>query len=132
VQGAELNVSGDLGEILGRCLDDSAEMFVNEGFGVSARYGYDEKRAMYNWWTALKALDKALKKQQRFEEAAYVTDVKKKAVECSYNYYGVEPQKIGARIGMVLFSLIFYVVYTIWYGFAIIFMFEGWGLKLSH
>ena len=29
-------------------------------------------------------------------------------------------------------TLVFYVVYTVWYGFAIIFMFEGWGLKLSH
>jgi hypothetical protein len=24
------------------------------------------------------------------------------------------------------------VVYTLWYGFAIMFMFEGWGMKLEH
>jgi hypothetical protein len=24
-------------------------------------------------------------------------------------------------------SLVFYVVYTLWYGFAIMYMFEGWG-----
>jgi hypothetical protein len=28
--------------------------------------------------------------------------------------------------------LIFYVVYTLWYGFAIMYMFEGWGLQLEH
>ena len=132
VEGAELRVGGDLGGILERCLGDAAEMFANDGSGVRTRYGYEEKRAMYNWWTALKAMDKALKKQEMFSQAAFVTDVKKKAVECSYNYYGIESQKISASIGLVLFSLIFYVVYTVWYGFAIIFMFEGWGLKLSH
>lgn len=132
VEGSGLQVGGDLGVILERCLGDSAEMFANDGAGLRSRYGYEEKRAMYNWWMALKAMDKALKKQGLFAHAAFVVDVKKKAVECSYNYYGIEPQKITASIGLVLFSLIFYVIYTIWYGFAIIFMFEGWGLKLSH
>ena len=36
------------------------------------------------------------------------------------------------KIGVVIFSLVFYVIYTLWYGFAIMFMFEGWGLKLEH
>jgi hypothetical protein len=31
-----------------------------------------------------------------------------------------------------LAALVGYVLYTIWYGFAILFLFEGWGLKLSH
>ena len=56
----------------------------------------------------------------------------KKAVECSNNYYHIAPQKIGDRFGIVIFSLVFYVVYTLWYGFAIMFMFEGWGLRLEH
>jgi hypothetical protein len=58
--------------------------------------------------------------------------VQKKALETSYNYYKIEPQKIGDRLGVVIFSLFFYVVYTLWYGFAIMFMFEGWGLRLTH
>jgi hypothetical protein len=33
---------------------------------------------------------------------------------------------------VVIFSLIFYVVYTLWYGFAIMFLFEGWGLQLEN
>ena len=58
--------------------------------------------------------------------------VVKKAVELGYNYYKVEPQKIGNKIGIVIFSLVFYVIYTLWYGFAIMFMFEGWGMRLEH
>jgi hypothetical protein len=128
---AELRVSGDLGEILDRCLQDSDEMFANAGAGVRERYGYEEKRVLFNWWTALKAMDEDLKRQNRFAEAAFVVKVKKKAVECAYNYYGIESGRISDKIGVVLFSLVFYVFYTVWYGYAIIFTLEGWGLKLS-
>jgi hypothetical protein len=58
--------------------------------------------------------------------------VVKKAVEPSYNYYRIEPQNIGDRWVVVIFSLIFYVVYTLWYGFSIMYIFEGWGMKLGH
>jgi hypothetical protein len=128
---AELRVSGDLGEILDRCLQDSDEMFANAGAGVRDRYGYEEKRVLFNWWTALKAMDEDLKRQNRFAEAAFVVKVKKKAVECAYNYYGIESGRISDKIGVVLFSLVFYVFYTVWYGYAIIFTLEGWGFKLS-
>jgi hypothetical protein len=132
VSGAELKVSGDLGNILASSLADAEAMYRNEGQAVSAKYGYGEKRALFNWWSAFKGMDQDLKKQKKFKEAKVVTLVKKKTVESSYNYYRIEPQKIGDRIGIVIFSLVFYVVYTLWYGFAIMFMFEGWGMKLEH
>ena len=129
---AELRVNGDLGGILGRALQDSDEMFANGGAVVRDRYGYEERRVLFNWWTALQAMDEDLKRQSRFAEAAFVVKVKEKAVECAYNYYGIEPWKVSDKIGLVLFSLVFYVVYTVWYGYAIIFLLEGWGLTLSH
>ncbi len=58
--------------------------------------------------------------------------IQKKAVETAYNYFEVEPVHIMDKLGLVIFSLAFYVIYTLWYGFAILFLFEGWGLKLSH
>ncbi len=130
--GAQLKVAGDLGKILGNCLSDADNMYMNEGEKVSSKYGYNEKRVLFNWWNALKAMDKALKDQKKFKEAKTVALVKKKAVETAYNYYKIQPQKISDRLGIVIFSLIFYVVYTLWYGFAIMFMFEGWGLRLEH
>jgi hypothetical protein len=129
---AELRVSGDLGGILDRCLQDSDEMFANAGAGVRDRYGYEERRVLFNWWTALKAMDEDLKRQNRFAEAAFVVKVKEKAVECAYNYYGIEPWKVSDKMGVILLSLVFYVFYTVWYGYAIIFTLEGWGLNLSH
>ena len=129
---AQLRVTGNLGKILENCLADADAMYENDGQAVSGKYGYDEKRALYNWWKAFKEMEKDLKNQKKFKEAKIVALVVKKAVESSYNYYKIEPQKIGDRFGIVIFSLVFYVVYTMWYGFAIMFMFEGWGLKLEH
>ncbi len=132
VSGTELKVSGDLGKILDNCLADAALMYKNEGEKLSAKYGYEERRVLLNWWVALNHMESDLKHQKKFKEAKVVSLVVTKAVELGYNYYKVDPQKIGKKIGIVIFSLVFYVVYTMWYGFAIMFMFEGWGLKLEH
>jgi hypothetical protein len=132
ISGSELKVSGDFGKILENCLDDADQMYSNQGEKLSGKYGYDEKRVLYNWWTAIKLMDKDFKNQELFKEAEIATTVKDKAVETAYNYYKIEPQKISDRLGIVIFSLIFYVVYTLWYGFAIMYMFDGWGLKLEH
>jgi len=132
VSGPELKVSGDLGKILENCLADADLMYHNDGEALSRKYGYDERRILLNWWIALHHMEKDLKDQKKFKEAKVVAVVVKKAVELGYNYYEVEPQKIGDKIGIVIFSLVFYVIYTLWYGFAIMFMFEGWGMRLEH
>lgn len=132
LSGAEIKVSGDLGSILSNCLDDSDQMFNNKGESVKAKYGMDERLATYNWWMALKALTKDLNRQSKFVETKFIGDINKRAVECAYNYYGVVPQNIMDKVGIVVFSLVFYVIYTMWYGYSILFMFEGWGLKLEH
>lgn len=127
-----LKISGDLGAILQSCLEDSDSMYLNDGRKVSTRYGYDERQVMYNWWTASKEMDNDLKKQKKFKAAEMVATVEKRAVETVYNYYRIEPQRISERYGIVVLSLVFYVIYTVWYGFAFMFLFEGWGLKLEH
>lgn len=132
VKECQLKVTGDLGKILGSSLADADAMYHNNGQKVSERYGYSERRVLFNWWTAFKEMDKAMKNQKKFKEAKIISLVVNKAVESSYNYYEIEPQNIGDRFGVVIFSLIFYVAYTLWYGFAIMFMFEGWGLRLGH
>ncbi|MCF8142333.1 MAG: hypothetical protein K9N21_00275 [Deltaproteobacteria bacterium] len=132
VAGTSLHVSGDLGGILENTLADAEAMYHNKGEAVSEKYGYNERQVLFNWWKALNAMEKALQKQKKFKEDKVVALVVKKGVEPSYNYYTIEPQKISDRMGVVIFSLVFYVVYTLWYGFAILYMFEGWGMRLEH
>jgi hypothetical protein len=132
VSETKISVAGDLGKILGNCLDDADSMYFNDGAKVTGKYGYNERQVMVNWWNALKSMNKALGEKKRFKEAKILTEVQERAVEPAYNYYKIQPEKISDRLGMVIFSLIFYVVYTLWYGFAILFLFEGSGLKLEH
>ncbi len=127
-----IKVSGDLGGILTNCLEDSDQMYHNRGEGVKTKYSMDERLSLYNWWSGLKALTRDLDKQKKFAESAFISTINKRAVECAYNYYKIPPENISAKWGLVVFSLAFYVIYTMWYGFAILFMFEGWGLKLEH
>ena len=132
ISGTQLKIEGDLAKILSNCLADADNMYTNDGQTVAAKYGYDERQVLFNWWQALKALNKGLTKQKQFKAASAVDMVATKAVETSYNYYRIEPQKISDRFGIIFFSLAFYVIYTLWYGFSIMFMFEGWGMKLEH
>jgi hypothetical protein len=132
VTGTTLSVEGDLGKILTVCLDDADLMYHNKGAEVAAKYGYGERQALYNWWAANNATENDLKRQKQFKAAKVVATVNKKAVETAYNYYHIEPQNISDRYGIVIFSLVFYVAYTLWYGFAIMFLFEGWGMRLEH
>jgi len=127
----KLKVTGDLGKILESCLMDSDRMYHNDGKTVADKYGYNERQVLYNWWKACKEMDKDLKRQKKFEQAKVIDMMNSKAVETAYNYYQIEPQKITDRLGVVIFSLVFYVIYTIWYGFAIMYLFEGWGLQLE-
>jgi hypothetical protein len=132
VSGSEIKINGDFTKIMENCLDDADNMFNNNGSVISEKYGYPEKEVLFNWWSSIKLMDKEFGKQGKFKEMKLMGSISKKGVECSYNYYKIVPKKITEKIGIVVFSLVFYVVYTMWYGFAIMFMFEGWGLKLSH
>lgn len=131
-QGKALVMSGSLGVILEAALADADLMYHNQGATITGKYEVEPRRALFNWWTSLKLMDKTLKKQGDFQAAKLTSTVQAKGVEMAYNYYEIEPVKITDEIPMVIFSLVFYVVYTLWYGFAILFAFEGWGLRLSH
>jgi hypothetical protein len=132
VDGKSLKVSGDLGQILGNCLEDADALFNTQGDKIEAKYGIERRKAIFDWWTSLKLMEKNLNKQEKFKEAVKVHSVMTRAVECAYNYYKIEPASMSDKMGLVIFALVFYVVYTLWYGYAILFIFEGWGLQISH
>jgi hypothetical protein len=131
VEGATLKVTGDIETIFGTCLEDAESAYHNRGEDLVARYDTNARTTLYNWWQALGAMEKDLNRQKLFDAAKLTHTVQAKTVECAYNYYGIESQAIKDRWGTVLFSLVFYVLYTIWYGYGIMFVFEGLGFALS-
>jgi hypothetical protein len=132
VDAGKLGVSGDFGRILGAVLADADLMFKNEGAAVAAKYGFDERRVLYDWHQALSAMTKDLNRQGKFKEAKMLREVQTKAIEPAYNYYGIQAVPMTSMIWIAMAALIGYVVYTVWYGFAILFLFEGWGIRLKH
>lgn len=130
ILGVELEVKGDLGQILGSSLDDADAMYYNDAETVTDRYGYDARQVLYNWWVSLEEMNKALEDENMFEGAKVVMSVNDKGIEPAYNYFGIEAESVSSRIGIVIFSLVFYVIYTIWYGFSLMFIIEGLGLKI--
>lgn len=127
-----IRVTTDLGIMMEAVLTDSDSMFRNRGDEIHQRYGIPEKLLLYDWWHILKATEKSLTRARQFEEAKFVHSVLTKAVECAYNYYGIEARNIMDQAYLVILSLLFYILYTIWLGFAILFLLKGFGLKLEH
>jgi hypothetical protein len=81
ISGKDLKVSGDMGQILAACLADAEAMYHNNGKALTDKYGIDERQATYNWYTALKAMEKSLNDQKLFAASKVVGNVGKKAVE---------------------------------------------------
>jgi hypothetical protein len=131
VEDNNLMVNGDLEKIFSACLEDAESAYHNREDELVTRYGVGARSALHSWWQALKAMEKDLNRQKLFAAAQLTHTVQAKTVECAYNYYGIEAQEIRDRWATVLFSLVFYVVYTIWYGYGIMYIFEGLGFELA-
>ncbi len=130
--GNQITLKCDLGNVLTVALEDADLLFHNQSDVLQAKYGYKGREVLYNWWNALKGMDRELKKQEQFDNAKFVATVQAKAVEVAFNFYTIEPQKITEKVGIVIFALVFYVIYTLWFGFSIMYLFEGWGMELEH
>lgn len=126
-----LRVAIGLDRIFDAAIQDSDDMFHNRGETVSGRYDLPEKRVLFAWWNGLRAAVKQLESERRFKEAAAVGELLDRGIAVGYNYYTVTPEKASDRWLILTGSLVFYVIYTLWWGFAIFFLFEGLGLQLT-
>ncbi len=129
--GTALKISGDLGAVLQSALKDADNMYHNNGKAVSERYSMDEKKALQSWWMALSKTEKNLKKDKMLAEAKAISDVMKKGVEPGYNFYQIDANKVSEHAGMMSGLLVFYVFYTMWWGYAIFYLFDGFGLTMK-
>lgn len=129
--GTQLNVTGDLGKILSVILNDSLAMFHNKDSELESRHGMPGRQALRVWWNILKEADKDLKRKNKFKEAAFVDTVTKRGVEVAYNFFQIAPQTASSRMGILTFALIFYVIYTLWWGIAVMYLFDGFGLEMK-
>ena len=126
-----LKIEGSLGKIMATGIRDSNFMYFNDGEKLKSAYGYDEKQVMKDWWQAFDKMSQEFKKTKVFDNAKILSDVNKKVIEAAYNFYRIEPVKVSERAGTMTGLLVFYVVYSLWWGFALMFLVEGMGLTMS-
>ena len=130
-EGQAVTLNKDLGKILSSVLKDNNAMFKNDSDSVAARHGMDGREVLALQWNVLSKMDKELKKQKKIEESNIVNAVLRRAIEPSYNFYGIEAQRVIDKAFTMIFLLVFYVAYTMWWGFAIFYLFEGMGLSMK-
>ena len=131
-EGDKVKVNGDFGAMITIMLKDADLMYKNDGKALVAKYGVDERQTVYSWYQALAAMEKDMTKAGQFEQAKFVKNCMSKAVEPAYNYYQVEAKPVKEEMFLLIAALAFYVIYTMWYGYGLLFMFEGLGIKLDH
>lgn len=127
----QLKVSGDLGQAMKACLADADAVYKNNAnAGLAAKYGAKNDRdVIYYWYDVTKQMQKKwLPDENKAKEALLVKGIAEKALEPTYNFYGIHAKPLSAQMGITIFLLVFYFIYTIWYGFGILFCFEGLGI----
>lgn len=131
LKGDVYEIKGDLGKMLTQVVTDSDMMYKDDGKPVATFYGMDEKKAMKGWYNVLQAMVLPLQRQKLIAEANVINTVNQKAIEPAYNFYGIPAEHIATKIPTVTALLLFYVIYTLWYGFAIFDLFNGLGLSMT-
>ena len=133
LQGAVLKVDTPLVELLRVAVGDSDQMYSNNGAAISQKYGMDEKKALESFYGALKGASKSLQTgaQRNVPQSAIIEEVMTKAMEPGYNFYKIRVEHSSQKMGLLSGLLAFYILYTLWWGFAIYFMFDGLGLSMT-
>jgi hypothetical protein len=130
-QDAVLSIRGNLSKLLGAALEDSNAMYFNKGDEVRGKYGIDEKEVLSTWWGALNRAVKELQKSRNTAQSNIILEVMKKGIEPAYNFYKIDPESISEKAVTATSLLVFYLVYTLWWGFAIFYLFDGVGLSMK-
>jgi hypothetical protein len=129
--GAMLKVSGDLSRLARVIVDDSEAVFYEREKEVAAKYGHPARESLFVWWNILKEMQKAFESRGSFEAAAFVQHVNAKGVEVAYNFYGIESKQASRNMTILAGSLLFYILYTLWWGYAILWLFDGLGMEMK-
>ena len=126
-----LRMKGELYPLLKTVIADSLLTYENRMDEVGTAHNADGRDVMRAWWQLLSNMIKPLQKADQVTEASVVSTTISKAIEPSYNFYNITPLRVKDNIPLVAGFLIFYVIYTMWYGFAIFELFEGIGLTMK-
>lgn len=129
MDGNRIIFQGNLGRILLAATEDSRLLFNNSGGALIEKYGGLKPLAISGaWWHLLAPTVKKLEIMGKNAESRAVGTVVVRGIEPANNFYGIQALKVSENIPLISGFLLFYIIYTIWYGFAVYEIFKGFGL----
>jgi uncharacterized membrane protein YfcA len=126
-----VRVTGDLGKLSDTALADAEAVFGNETEALAARYRMRPEEVIYGWWVIFDGLTRRYVQEARGAEAEFTRFVSSRVLEPAYNFRGIEAKAIQGNAMSLAGLLAFYVLYTLWYGFSIMMLFEGLGIGVD-
>jgi hypothetical protein len=126
-----VRVEGDLGQLGQAAVDDADLLFHGREADLEARYSLDARQVVHNWWTIFDGLAKRYVQLNRSDEADFAKYVATRVLEPAFNFAGIQPKRVSELFGAASLLLGFYLVFTIWYGFSILAIFEGLGIRAT-
>jgi hypothetical protein len=126
-----VRIKGDLGLLGIAAATDADLLFKGNEKTLEGKYGLPGKDVIYYWWTAFDDLVRRYVQLNRVSEADFTKFMTTRVLEPSYNFAGIIPRKVMEKAGMISFLLLTYLSYTLWYGFSILFLFEGLGISAT-
>ncbi|MGD0626321.1 MAG: hypothetical protein ABSB32_16570 [Thermodesulfobacteriota bacterium] len=126
-----VRIRGDLWHLSMAASADAELLFKEQEEAFRNKYGLKGKEVIYYWWTTFDDLTRRYIQLNRSEEADFTRFITTRVLEPSYNFAGIEPRNISSNLGTVIVLLLVYVLYTVWYGFATMYLFEGMGITAT-
>jgi len=124
-------IVGTMGQLAQAALDDAERMVANDVTAIEQRHGRPAEDVIYCWWAVFDGLTRRYVQDNQSREANFTKFVATKVLEPAYNFRGIEARGIRGEAGPLAGLLGFYLLYTVWYGFAILLVFEGLGITAT-
>lgn len=121
----------DLGLLAKAATEDADLLFKGEEQELQNKYGISGKEVIYYWWTAFDGLVRRYVQENRPAEADFASFMTTSVLEPSYNFAGIKSKSISENVGIVVLLLVFYILYTLWLGFSVMYLFEGIGIRTT-
>ena len=128
IDGTKVRIDGDLGAAAKALMADAEDMHYGRLDRLRTRYGFDGKEAIYGWWVAFDAIFDDYVTHRQVAASDFAIAMRTKVCEPAYNFCGIEPLRCSQAALPLAALLLFYLVYTVWYGFSIMSLFEGAGI----
>jgi uncharacterized membrane protein YfcA len=126
-----LRIRCAMGKLCETALADAELAFRNNDQAFLTDHRLRAHEAVYCWWIIFDGLSRRYVQENRPELAEFTKLMATKVLEPAYNYRGIEARNVRENAAPLAGYLAFYILYTLWYGFSILFVIEGFGISMT-